>query len=45
MPALRAIVRDAKEGDYRFASLVLGIVSSDAFREREAVTETVASLE
>jgi hypothetical protein len=45
MPAVRAIVRDAGKDDYRFASLVLGIVSSDAFREREAVTETVASLE
>ena len=47
MPAVRAIVRNAEKDDYRFASLVLGIVSSDAFREREAVTETetVASLE
>jgi hypothetical protein len=45
MPAVRAIVHDAEKDDYRFASLVLGIVSSDAFREREAVTETVASLE
>ena len=47
MPAVRAIVRNAEKDDYRFASLVLGIVSSDAFREREAVTETeaVAALE
>jgi hypothetical protein len=45
MPAVRAIVHDAEKDDYRFAALVLGIVSSDAFREREAVTETVASLE
>jgi hypothetical protein len=45
MPALRAIVRDAKKDDYRFAALVRGIVSSDAFREREGVAETVASLE
>jgi len=45
MPTVRAIVHNAEQDDYRFASLVLGIVSSDAFREREAVTETVASLE
>jgi uncharacterized protein DUF1592/uncharacterized protein DUF1588/uncharacterized protein DUF1585/uncharacterized protein DUF1587/uncharacterized protein DUF1595 len=45
MPTVRAIVRNAERDDYRFESLVLGVVSSDAFREREAVTETVASLE
>jgi Protein of unknown function (DUF1585) len=32
MPQVRAIVRDAAKDDYRFSSLVLGIVSSDAFR-------------
>ena len=32
MPQVRAIVRDAAKNDYRFSSLVLGIVSSDAFR-------------
>ncbi len=30
MPTVRAIVRDAAKDDYRFESLVLGIVSSDA---------------
>jgi len=35
MPAVRGIVRDAAADDYRFESLVLGIVSSDAFRRRE----------
>jgi mono/diheme cytochrome c family protein len=32
MPAVRKIVRSAAANDYRFSSLVLGIVSSDAFR-------------
>ena len=32
MPQLRAIVRTAAEDDYRFSSIVAGIVSSDAFR-------------
>lgn len=32
MPQVRAIVRDAAKKDYRFSSLVAGIVSSDAFR-------------
>jgi mono/diheme cytochrome c family protein len=36
MPTVRAIVRDASADDYRFESLVLGIVSSDAFRKRDA---------
>ena len=34
MPAIRAIVRGAAREDYRFASLVQGIVASDAFRMR-----------
>jgi Protein of unknown function (DUF1592)/Protein of unknown function (DUF1588)/Protein of unknown function (DUF1585)/Protein of unknown function (DUF1587)/Protein of unknown function (DUF1595)/Planctomycete cytochrome C len=32
MPQVRAIVRHAAKNDYRFSSLVAGIVSSDAFR-------------
>jgi Protein of unknown function (DUF1592)/Protein of unknown function (DUF1588)/Protein of unknown function (DUF1585)/Protein of unknown function (DUF1587)/Protein of unknown function (DUF1595) len=32
MPQVRAIVRHAAKDDYRFSSLVRGIVSSDAFR-------------
>jgi mono/diheme cytochrome c family protein len=35
MPAVRKIVRGAAS-DYRFESIVLGIISSDAFRKREA---------
>jgi len=35
MPAVRRIVRQAGADDYRFKSIVLGVVSSDAFRKRE----------
>jgi hypothetical protein len=36
MPTVRGIVRHAAADDYRFTSIVLGVVSSDAFRKREA---------
>jgi hypothetical protein len=36
MPAVRKIVHDAEADKYRFESIVMGIVSSDAFRKREA---------
>jgi hypothetical protein len=36
MPRVRAIVREAAKDDYRFESIVSAIVSSDAFRERDA---------
>jgi hypothetical protein len=32
MPAVRAIVRDAKANDYRLSSLILGVVKSAAFQ-------------
>jgi len=32
MPQVRAIVRAAAKKDYRFSSIVEGIVASDAFR-------------
>jgi hypothetical protein len=35
MPTVRRIVRQAAADDYRFKSIVLGVVSSDAFRKRE----------
>ncbi len=35
MPTVRRIVRQAASDDYRFKSIVLGVVSSDAFRKRE----------
>jgi hypothetical protein len=36
MPTVRRIVRHAEADEYRFESIVRGIVSSDAFRMREA---------
>jgi len=44
MPAVRKIVRGAQADDYRFESIVLGIVSSDAFRKREAADVNQASV-
>jgi hypothetical protein len=35
MPTVRRIVRQSAADDYRFKSIVLGVVSSDAFRKRE----------
>jgi len=32
MPAIRAIVRNGKATDYRFSSIVMGIVNAPAFR-------------
>jgi hypothetical protein len=34
MPAIRAITRDAARNNYRFSSIVAGIVSSDPFQMR-----------
>jgi hypothetical protein len=34
MPAIRTITREAARNDYKFSSLVLGIVNSDAFQMR-----------
>jgi hypothetical protein len=46
MPAVREIVRRAAQDDYRFEAIVLGVVSSDAFRKREAADGLLqASLE
>ena len=36
MPAVRAIVRDARRDDYRFSSVVLGIIRSVPFQMRAA---------
>jgi hypothetical protein len=36
-PVLRAIVRDARSQDYRFSTLVMGIVNSMPFQSRRAV--------
>ncbi len=34
MPAVRSIVRKAAENDYKFSSLVLGVVESDEFQKK-----------
>jgi len=34
MPTVRAIIRDAEQTDYRFSSLVSGIINSDQFTKR-----------
>jgi hypothetical protein len=39
MPAVRAIVRAAARDDYRFSSLVRGVVSSVPFQMRRARSE------
>jgi hypothetical protein len=44
MPAVRRIVKGAKADNYRFESIVLGIISSDAFRKREAPDLSQASV-
>jgi hypothetical protein len=42
MPAIRRIVKQAAADDFRFKSIVLGVISSDAFRKREAEGTTPA---
>jgi len=42
MPTVRRIVREASKDEYRFKSIVLGVVSSDAFRKREAEDQAPA---
>ena len=41
MPTVRAIVRAAAKDDYRFSSLVMNIVQSDAFQKRGAAEAPV----
>jgi hypothetical protein len=36
-PAIRTIVRNAARDDYRFSSVVLGIVKSDPFQMRNSL--------
>jgi hypothetical protein len=36
MPAVRQIVRDAARHNYRFSSIVMGIVNSTPFQMRKA---------
>jgi hypothetical protein len=44
MPAVRHIVREAANDNYRFESIVLGVVQSDAFRKRAPAAPLPASL-
>jgi len=49
MPTVRAIMRSAEASDYRFSTLVRGIINSDQFKKRvksgphNDVEETVAA--
>ena len=43
MPVVRSLVRNAAKDDYRFESIVMGVVSSDAFRKKEASNRSVAA--
>ena len=36
MPAIRRILRDAKQYDYRWSSLIMSLVTSDPFQMRKA---------
>src|SRR5690606_1262489 len=42
MPVVRRIVREAAKGDYRFSSLVTGIVTSEPFQMRRVPAPTPA---
>jgi hypothetical protein len=44
MPTVRKIVREAGENDYRFSSLVLGIVRSEPFKMRIAGGDTAPAV-
>jgi len=43
MPAVRAAVRDAAGSDYRWGSLILGVVSSEPFQMRRAAEMVTAT--
>ena len=44
MPQVRKIARDAKKDNYTFASLVMGIVNTDAFRKQGVPVKTAPKL-
>ncbi|MGE4069223.1 MAG: DUF1592 domain-containing protein, partial [Vicinamibacterales bacterium] len=39
-PTVRAIVREAAKDDYKMSSLIVGVISSDAFRMKRAAPQT-----
>jgi len=45
MPQVRAVVRDAAKNDYKFSSIVLGIINTDAFRKQRPAGYTPNSRE
>ena len=45
MPVIRAIVREAERSDYRFSTIVMGIVKSAPFRMRTKTDEETAAVE
>jgi hypothetical protein len=45
MPAVRAIVRGAHRDNYRFSSLLLGVIESPQFQQRNAVALQAAPLQ
>jgi hypothetical protein len=42
MPAVRTIVRDAGRNDYRFSSMIVGVVKSPAFQTKLKKAQTAA---
>jgi hypothetical protein len=44
MPVIRQIVDDAESDNYRFSSLVLGVVNSPQFQMRMKITENLEEL-
>jgi hypothetical protein len=40
MPQVRAIVREAAKNNYKFSSIVLGIINTDAFRKQGPAVTT-----
>jgi Protein of unknown function (DUF1592)/Protein of unknown function (DUF1588)/Protein of unknown function (DUF1585) len=44
MPTVRKIVRGAEADNYKFESIVLGIISTDAFRKRESINVSQAAV-
>ncbi|RPI63748.1 MAG: DUF1585 domain-containing protein [Lysobacterales bacterium] len=43
MPVVREIAAEAAEDDYRFASLILGVVQSEPFRSSRKADDVVAA--
>lgn len=43
MPVIRSIVRDAGKNDYRFSSLLMGVINSPPFQMRTKLDESTAT--